>query len=54
VVAHFGINYVAQLLMSFFTLVACIAVLTFEAKQSMARITIEVDYTEMAEPALAS
>jgi hypothetical protein len=34
VVAHFGINYMAQLIMSFFTLVVCIVVATFEARQS--------------------
>jgi hypothetical protein len=32
VVAHFGINYMAQLIMGFFPLVACISVATFEAK----------------------
>jgi hypothetical protein len=33
VVAHFGINYMAQLIMGFFPLVACISVATFEARQ---------------------
>jgi hypothetical protein len=33
VVAHFGINYMAQLIMGFFTLVVCISVATFEARQ---------------------
>jgi hypothetical protein len=35
VVAHFGINYMAQLIMSLFTLVACTSVATFEAKQAV-------------------
>jgi len=34
VVAHFGINYMAQLIMGFFPLVACISVLSFEAKHA--------------------
>jgi hypothetical protein len=34
VVAHLGINYMAQLIMSFFPLVACISVATFEARQA--------------------
>jgi hypothetical protein len=34
VVAHFGINYMAQLIMGFFTLVACIVVATSEARQA--------------------
>jgi hypothetical protein len=36
VVAHFGINYMAQLIMGFFPLVACIAVVSFEARQATA------------------
>jgi hypothetical protein len=35
IVASFGINYVPQLLMGFFPLLACISVATFEIKQSM-------------------
>lgn len=35
VVAHFGINYMAQLIMAFFVLVVCIVVATYEAKQSV-------------------
>jgi hypothetical protein len=35
VVAHFGINYMAQLIMAFFVLVVCIIVAVFEAKQSV-------------------
>ena len=34
VVAHFGINYMAQLIVSFFVLVVCIRVATFEVTQS--------------------
>jgi hypothetical protein len=37
VVAHFGINYMAQLIMGFFPLVACISVATFEARQPTVR-----------------
>jgi hypothetical protein len=36
VMAHFGINYMAQLIMGFFPLVACICVVTFEARQPVA------------------
>jgi uncharacterized integral membrane protein len=35
IVASFGINYVPQLLMGFFPLLACISVATFEIRQSM-------------------
>jgi hypothetical protein len=35
VVAHFGINYMAQLMMGFFPLLACISVATFEARQAI-------------------
>jgi hypothetical protein len=34
VVAHFGINYMAQLIMGFFSLVVCTSVATFEATQT--------------------
>jgi len=37
VVAQFGINYMAQLMLSVFTLVACISVATFEASKATAR-----------------
>jgi hypothetical protein len=37
VVASFGINYMAQLLMSLFPLLACISVATFEARQATVR-----------------
>lgn len=36
VVAHFGINYMAQLIMGFFPLIACISVATLEATQKVA------------------
>lgn len=39
VVASFGINYMAQLLMSMFPLLACISVAAFEARQTVARST---------------
>lgn len=34
VVGHFGISYMAQLMMGFFPLLACISVATFEARQA--------------------
>ena len=34
VVAHFGINYMAQLIMGFFSLIVCISVVSFEAKEA--------------------
>ena len=37
VLASFGINYMAQLLMSLFPLLACISVATFEARQVTVR-----------------
>ncbi|MGB7266703.1 MAG: hypothetical protein WBC92_14385 [Terracidiphilus sp.] len=49
VIAHFGINYMAQLIMGLFPLVACINVITFEAKQSAVRSTEEVIETKMAQ-----
>jgi hypothetical protein len=36
VVAQFGINYMAQLIMGFFPLVACISVISFETKRATA------------------
>jgi len=54
VVAHFGINYVAQLLIGFFSLVACISVTTFEARQARVRTPEKVVSIEMEAPALAS
>jgi hypothetical protein len=38
-VAHFGINYMAQMMMSFFPLLACISVAAFEARQPASRAT---------------
>jgi hypothetical protein len=37
VVAHFGINYMTQLMMSMFPLLACISVAAFEARQATTR-----------------
>jgi hypothetical protein len=37
VVAHFGINYMAQLIMGFFALVACISVATLETMPAMVK-----------------
>jgi hypothetical protein len=39
VMAHFGINYMAQLIMGFFPLVACISVATFETTQATVQTT---------------
>jgi hypothetical protein len=36
VVAHFGINYMAQLIMGFFPLIACISVVSYESTQAAA------------------
>jgi hypothetical protein len=44
VVAQFGINYMAQLMMSVFTLLACISVATFEARHATVR------YVEAPDP----
>ena len=47
VVSHFGINYMAQLMMSVFPLLACISVAAFEARQSTERraeAPVEVDF----------
>jgi hypothetical protein len=38
IVAHFGINYMAQLIVGFFVLVVCISVASFEATRSAARL----------------
>jgi hypothetical protein len=59
VVAHFGINYMAQLIMGFFPLVACISVVTFEAKKiavpaKSAQPTTPIRPTLMGVPAAAS
>jgi hypothetical protein len=53
VVAHFGINYMAQLMMSLFPLLACISVAAFEAK----KVTVpkaEVPTQEQLAPDLAA
>jgi hypothetical protein len=54
VVAHFGINYMAQLIMGFFPLVACISVVTFERRLATVRTTEKVAQSQMASPVLAS
>jgi hypothetical protein len=52
VVSHFGINYMAQLMMSVFPLLACISVAAYEAKQSTTeRLDVPKDQLE---PALAA
>lgn len=38
VVAHFGLNYPAQMLMGLFTLLACISVATYEAKRATPQV----------------
>jgi hypothetical protein len=53
VVAHFGINYMAQMMMSLFPLLACISVATFEAKQARAR-RAEAPAQEELAPVLAA
>ncbi len=50
VVAHFGINYMAQLIVGFFALVVCTSVATFEATQTAAQ-TSEVPAQEHLVPA---
>ena len=52
VVAHFGINDVAQLYMGLFSLVACISVVTFEAKQTTVSTTQKVAQEQMLSPVL--
>lgn len=54
VVAHLGINYMAQLIMGFFPLVACISVITFEARRATVCVPEKIAQMEMALPALAS
>jgi hypothetical protein len=44
VVAHFGINYMAQLMMGFFPVLACISVATFEAAQATVPSVMEPDH----------
>ena len=45
VVAHFGINYMAQMMMTVFPLLACISVAAFEARQATIR-SVEVPEQE--------
>jgi len=48
VVAHFGINYMSQLMMGFFPLLCCISVATFEAMRP-AEVKVEIlDDTHLA------
>jgi hypothetical protein len=53
VVSHFGINYMAQLMMSMFPLLACISVAAYEAKQSTTE-RLDVPKKNQLEPALAA
>jgi len=53
VVSHFGINYMAQLMMSVFPLLACISVAAYEAKQSTTE-RLAVPKKDQLEPALAA
>ncbi len=51
IVAHFGINYMVELMMSFFPLLACISVATFEAKwHVLARVEILSDSDSASVP----
>jgi hypothetical protein len=52
-VSHFGINYMAQLMMSFFPLLACISVAAFEARRATVR-SVEVPGQEEFAPVLAA
>jgi hypothetical protein len=53
VVAHFGINYMAQLMMGFFPILACISVATFEASLAKAPSTAKAPSAERPSPRLA-
>jgi len=48
VMAQFGINYMAQLMLGFFPLLACISVATFEVRQASARIVEAANEVEFA------
>jgi hypothetical protein len=48
VVAHFGINYMAQLMMTMFPLLACISVAAVEPKQGAARRVQAGDLEQLA------
>jgi hypothetical protein len=52
-VAHFGINYMAQMMMTLFTLLACISVATFEAKLATAQ-GVPAPHEEQLASALAT
>ncbi len=43
VVAHFGINYMAQMMMTMFMLIACISVATFESMPVARRASLEAE-----------
>ena len=53
VASHFGSNYPAQLMMGFFTLLACISVAAFEAKKATIR-SVKAPGQEQFAPALAA
>jgi hypothetical protein len=53
VVAHFGINYMAQLIMGFFTLVVCITMASSEATRLAARPALKTAQGTAASPAPA-
>jgi hypothetical protein len=53
VVAFFGINYMAQLLMSLFPLLACISVATFDARQATVQ-SVKQPGQEQLSPALVA
>jgi hypothetical protein len=48
VVAHFGINYMAQLMMTLFPLLACISVATFETRLATVQIVETPDQEQLA------
>ncbi len=48
VVSSFGINYMTELMMSFFPLLACISVATFEAKQATIRSVESLGQEQLA------
>ncbi|HEY6445195.1 MAG TPA: hypothetical protein VIY53_01950 [Acidobacteriaceae bacterium] len=54
VVAHFGINYMAQLIMGFFPLVACISVVVSEARRPAVRLAEATAAAPAGSPALAT
>lgn len=50
VVAHFGINYMAQMMMTLFPLLACISVAAFEARQAIVPSVASQDQEQLASP----